>query len=290
MELRQLRYFLKAKELLNFTEAASHLYISQSTLSQQIKQLEEELGVLLFERIGKRIKLTEAGELFSTYALQSINSANSGLQLLKDLNELNTGELKIGVTHGLRHLLTSALIEFSKRYPKITVQVTFGTSDELVEKLEKLELDFALSFQDVEMKKHFNYLLLFESPMCLVASNASPMTKRKDIQLNDIAPLPLVLPAKGFSTRHFLNNSVQDKHMSLNVAMEINDIPTLLELVKTGNHFTILAKTTVHDTKGVVTIPIKEKNMIRRGVAISMKEVYEKKATQEFYKVIQGLI
>ena len=76
MELRQLKYFLKAKELLNFTEAARALNISQSTLSQQIKQLEDELNVPLFNRIGKRITLTEAGNLFSEYALQSINRAN----------------------------------------------------------------------------------------------------------------------------------------------------------------------------------------------------------------------
>lgn len=68
MELRQLRYFLKAKELLNFTEAAKVLNISQSTLSQQIKQLENELDVPLFNRVGKRITLTEAGEIFSEYS------------------------------------------------------------------------------------------------------------------------------------------------------------------------------------------------------------------------------
>ena len=72
MELRQLRYFEKASELLNFTEAAKSLFLSQSTLSQQIKQLEEELGVLLFDRIGKRIVLTEAGESFLPYARNAI--------------------------------------------------------------------------------------------------------------------------------------------------------------------------------------------------------------------------
>ena len=92
MELRQIKYFLKAKELLNFTEAAKILNISQSTLSQQVKQLENELDVPLFNRIGKRIVLTEAGELFSEYARQSLNKSNEGLLLLKDLNNINTGK------------------------------------------------------------------------------------------------------------------------------------------------------------------------------------------------------
>lgn len=72
MELRQIRYFLKAKELLNFTEAANQLYISQSTLSQQIRPLEEELGIPLFNRIGKRIVLTEAGNIFSGYTEKNL--------------------------------------------------------------------------------------------------------------------------------------------------------------------------------------------------------------------------
>ena len=68
MELRQLRYFTRTAKQLNFTEAAHTLYISQSTLSQQIKQLEDELGIPLFDRIGKRVRLTEAGEQFLPYA------------------------------------------------------------------------------------------------------------------------------------------------------------------------------------------------------------------------------
>ncbi|MEI7488459.1 MAG: LysR family transcriptional regulator [Chryseobacterium sp.] len=96
MELRQIRYFLKAKELLNFMEAANHLYISQSTLSQQINQLEDELGIPLFNRIGKRIALTEAGAVFSEYAEKSLLKSHEGFLALRDLKDLKTGELTIG--------------------------------------------------------------------------------------------------------------------------------------------------------------------------------------------------
>lgn len=122
MELRQLKYFLKAKELLNFTEAASALFISQSTLSQQIKQLEDELQVPLFNRIGKRITLTEAGDLFSVYAQQSVNKATDGFELLKDLNNLETGKVAIGVTYALRHVVTKALIVFSSNSLKFSLK------------------------------------------------------------------------------------------------------------------------------------------------------------------------
>ena len=142
MELRQLRYFLKAKELLNFTEAASALNISQSTISQQIKQLEDELNVPLFNRIGKRITLTEAGDLFSEYALQSINRANEGLLLLQDLKNLNAGKITIGVIYSMRILFAKTLIQFANQYPNIKIQVVFGTTKDLIEKLNLHQFDF----------------------------------------------------------------------------------------------------------------------------------------------------
>src|SRR3954463_12885756 len=109
MELRQLRYFIRSAELLNFTEAAHTLYISQSTLSQQIKQLEDELGIPLFDRIGKRVHLTEAGGLFLPYARQTLVDSEGGRFVIDDLKGLKTGELKIGVTYGLSALLTPVL-------------------------------------------------------------------------------------------------------------------------------------------------------------------------------------
>lgn len=286
MELRQLKYFLKAKELLNFTEAAASLYISQSTLSQQIKQLEDELGVLLFDRIGKRIMLTEAGELFSDYAMRSINSANSGFQLLKDLKELKTGELRIGVTYALKHVLTTSLIEFSTRYPNILVQVTFGTSDEMLLKLEKLELDFVLSFKEWNVKEYFNYQTLFSSSMALIVSKKSTLAEMKTVSIKEISSYPLALPARGFSTRNFISQACENKQISLNVLIEMNDIPTLLELVKTGNYCTILTETTVSNDQNLFTIPIKGQQMLRQAVIVSMKEIYEKKATRAFFEVI----
>ena len=148
MELRQLRYFIRSAELLNFTEAAHALYISQSTLSQQIKQLEDELGMPLFDRIGKRVRITEAGSLFLPYARQTIADSESGRFVINDLKGIKTGELRIGVTYGLSALLTPVLIQFSAQYPDVKIIVEFGTSEDLLDKLKSTRVDFLLSFLD----------------------------------------------------------------------------------------------------------------------------------------------
>ncbi|HEX6225575.1 MAG TPA: LysR family transcriptional regulator, partial [Chryseolinea sp.] len=194
MELRQLKYFIRAKELLNFTEAAKALNISQSTLSQQIKQLEEELDISLFNRIGKRIVLTEAGEMFSEYALQSINKANQGLLLLKDLNNLNTGRITVGVIYSMRILFAKALIQFARQYPNIKIQVVFGTTKDLLEKLELHHFDFILTFYEKTKYPHLKYQTLLSSNMVLVTARKSALANKGSISLKQVAGLPLALP------------------------------------------------------------------------------------------------
>lgn len=286
MELRQIRYFLKAKELLNFTEAANHLFISQSTLSQQIKQLEDELGIPLFNRIGKRIALTEAGAVFSEYAEKSLLKSQEGFLALRDLKDLKTGELTIGVTYGMRSTLIGALIRFSVEYPGVRVNIVFGTTSELIEKLSHLDLDFALTFAEGNKEKIFNYIPLFTSRMALVAAKNSYLTNRESITLKEITNLPLALPTKGYSTTKFVTEAFEISNLSPNILIEINDIPTLLELAKSGNWFTILAQTTVTEKDDLLTIPIKGKNMIRTAMLISLKDAYEKKAMTVFYKFL----
>ncbi|WP_419867915.1 LysR substrate-binding domain-containing protein [Chryseobacterium sp. CT-SW4] len=286
MELRQLRYFLKAKDLLNFTEAANHLYISQSTLSQQIKQLEEELGIPLFNRIGKRIVLTEAGQLFSDYAEKSLLKSQEGFLALQDLKELKTGVLNIGVTYGLRSTLIPAFINFSKEYPGVKTNMIFGTTSELMEKLNHLELDFALTFAEGTKEEVFNYVPLFTSPMTLVTAKESDWAGKKEISLKEITHLPLAMPTKGYSTTKFVTEAFKENGLKPNLLIEINDILTLLELVKSGNWYTILARTTVTEKDDLMTIPIQGKNMTRTAMLISLKEAYEKKAMKIFYKFL----
>jgi LysR family cyn operon transcriptional activator len=285
MELRQLKYFIKAKELLNFTEASKILNISQSTLSQQIKQLEDELGVLLFNRIGKRIILTEAGEMFSEYALQSIDKANQGLLLLKDLNNLNTGKITIGVIYSMRIPFAKALIQFAKQYPNIKIQVVFGSTKDLLEKLNLHHFDFVLTFYKKAKHPHFKYQTLLSSNMVLVTSKKSSLANKSSISLKEVAELPLALPFSGYSTIQFFVESFSQKNLDPNICMEINDIPTLFEIVKTGYWHTILSETSVNDTQ-VVGIPIEGKNMRRTIMIVSLKEAYEKKAVKKFYEVL----
>jgi LysR family cyn operon transcriptional activator len=286
MELRQLRYFLKAGEWLNFTEAAKVIPISQSTLSQQIKQLEDELGVLLFERIGKRVALTEAGQHFMSYARRTVASAEDGRQSLKDLAAGQTGHLAIGVTYGLRSLLTPALIQFASAYPGVQVQVAFGSSDELITKLEQAQLDFVLTFQNKALATPFVSQWLFESSMVLVLSASCPLASQAHIRLADLSHLPLALPAQGYSTRQFLDQAFRDLGLKPFIQIEMNDIPTLLDIVRTGRWYTVLSMATVAGQADLKTVRLAEDSMNRQAWLVWPELTYRKKSATVFAELL----
>jgi len=286
MELRQLRYFIKAKELENFSEAAEQLFISQSTLSQQIKQLENELGTPLFHRVGKRVHPTEAGILFYDYALQCVHKANDGYQMLKDLSDFRTGSLHIGCSYGLKQVLTPALVKFAAQHPQITLQVTFGTSQELTDRLTSFELDFVLTFETVAGLEDMKYQPLFTSELCLLASNASPAAHLNSITLEEIQTLRLALPAAGYATRRFIDQAFLNNRITPQINLEINNIPTLLELVNSGHWYTILTRTTASGQDRLHSIAIEGLDTIQQAAVISLKGAYEKRAAKAFHELL----
>jgi len=278
MELRQLKYFAKAAELQNFTEASNLLFITQSTLSQQIKQLEEELGIPLFDRIAKRVRLTEAGKTFLPYALKTIKDSDDGKNMLKDMMNLNTGTLTIGVTYGLTNLLTKAVLEFAAQYPNIQLQISFGTTQELIAKLEQGQLDLMLSFSQQEKNGGYHTTPLFSSCLALIVHTSHPMADRKQISIKNLNSLPLLLPSSGYSIRNYLDTLLQRNNLSLDLKMEVNDINTLLHLVNSGRWGTILMGSSIFSHPDLKAVKITGEGMTRMANITWPSGAYQKKS------------
>jgi len=278
MELRQLKYFIKAAELHNFTEAANQLFITQSTLSQQIKQLEDELGILLFDRPGKRVRLTEAGKLFLPYAQRTANDAEDGRNILKDLMNLQTGTLNIGVTYGLMHLLTKAIVDFNEKLPGVGLQVSFGTTSALLNALEKGDIDLMLSFLPVQQNATYISEKLFSSCLALITHRDHPCAKSKLLNLKKLETLPLILPSGGYSIRDFFNGIIIKHGISLDVKMEVNDINMLLQLVDTRKWCTVLMGSSVSQFPNLKAIKITGEGMNRDATITWPVNAYRKKA------------
>jgi len=288
MELRQLKYFAKAAELQNFTEAAAALFITQSTLSQQIKQLEDELRLALFDRIAKRVRLSDAGRAFLPYALKTLKDSEDGRNMLSDLMDLKTGTLSIGVTYGLTNLLTRAVANFNTHYPGVKLLISFGTTQTLLENLEEGRLDLMLSFYDKPDNERIATDHLFTSQLSLIAHRDHPVAAQPQIVLEALSELPLILPSDGYSIRSYLDSVLQKHDLSPSPDMEVNDIHTLLQLVQTGSWVTVLMSSTIRHHADLKSITITGADMHRRATITWLKDSYRKKSASLLAELLVG--
>ena len=286
MELRQLKYFITSADTLNFTEAARQCFITQSTLSQQIKQLETELGVQLFERIGKRVFLTETGRDFLPYARQTVADADYGVQRIKDIEDLKTGRLCIGTTFGLSALITDAIARFSEQYPEIHLEVMFLKQDELIDAVRERKVDFALTFEMMEKDD-----LLTEQPvktyhLCAIVSDQNPLAQQATVSLRQLADYNICTPARGMNARRMFDSLTNKKGIELQPKLEINEIHTLLHLVRTGRWVAILVDSIIHGEDGLCAVPLREAALPMPVVWLYPKDMYIRKAMQKFMELI----
>lgn len=286
MELRQLKYFVKSAEYLNFSVAAKHLYITQSTLSQQIKQLEFELGFELFLRNSRHISLTEAGEEFLPFARKTIQDAEDGVQRLYDLQNVKAGKLRVGVTYSLSTVLTEGVLEFIKVYPEIKLEVCYKTVNELFVLLRENKLDFILSYKPLFDAPDVDSMPLFENALAVVVSKEHPLASRKSMGLREIADLQLVLPSHDLQARMMLERLIQGKGIEYSSRLELNETNILLQMVSTGSYATILSTSAVFGNTRFKAIPIDEPGNVMEASLLSLKGAYQKSAAREFIKIL----
>lgn len=282
MELRQLGYFIKAAEMLHFTAAAEASFVTQSTLSQQIKLLEEELGMRLFDRIGKHVKLTEAGNVFLIHARQILLDVKKSRQAISELNNLVTGELLIGVTYAFSSMLLPALAPFTAKYPGIRIVLEYGTAVELEQKLKAADLDIILAFHDQADNEGLEMELIFTSRICMVVSKRHPLAGLGKIMLADLGKIELILPSKGFSSRNLLDELFSVRRIEPLIKIEMNDVHSLLSLVNEGNWATIINEKAIIGWEDLVAVPIAGKEYYKEAFILWQKGVYRKKSAVLF--------
>lgn len=289
MELRQLRYYIFAAKTLNFTEAARLSNISQSTLSQQIKQLETELRTSLFNRIGKRVMLSEAGRSFLPFAEKTLYDAENGVQMLRDMENLRIGRLRIGVTYGLSPVLTKTMEKFCRLYPDVSVEIVYRKSFELLELLRSGELDFALSFNLLEPDIMVEEQHLFTTNLCVVVKENHPLASKIRVSPTVLTDYPLVVPSKGINARHQLDDFLRSQDLRIMPQIEINELYTLLQLVKTGQWISVLPKVLVLNQTNLAAIPFERNDIPMKASILSLKDSYKRTAVRTFIHILREL-
>ncbi len=256
MEIRQLQYFLVLCDELHFSEAAFKLGISQPTLSQQIRVLEDELGVPLFDRIGKKTFKTEAGDLLELHAIQVIQQLENAKNAIADLTNLNAGYLRVAVLPSdLDYRLTSLLIDFHQEFPNTKVQVI--PSIDILNKVLDNEVDIGVGLE-IQPDRRLERIPFYTESYSLYVNKEHGLAGKDIVVAEDLVNLPLVMYPKGFYGRDLIDIWCKHQDISIDTRMETGSVTSLFQLVKEGIGATIQPSQLIEsfESLGIRAIPI----------------------------------
>ncbi|OCA85860.1 LysR family transcriptional regulator [Bacillus sp. FJAT-27225] len=244
MDIKQLRYFISIAEEKNITAAAKKLHMSQPPLSIQLKQLEEELGVLLFERNGKNMELTDKGQLLYQRALQLVNNLEEIKSELQDTEEGKRGALNVGINTLSVSGFPERLQAFHKKYPLVSLKVVQNDSLYLAEMVKSRVIELAFVRLPLE-HRGLKFHHLISEPFVFV-SNA----EISEVSLSKISQSRLIIPStEGLGIYNTILETFTREKLQLKMAAECSDMHVLMELVRGGMGVTIVPKS-VFDVYG----------------------------------------
>jgi LysR family cyn operon transcriptional activator len=263
MELRHLRYFLAIAETSSFTRAAVKLRVTQPTLSHQIKQLEQEIGAPLFDRVGLRTCLTSQGKVLKTYAEQAINVIESGLTAIAELDGLIHGHLRVGVFNSFSSsLLPTTLAQFIQNYPGVHVVLRQQSRADMEQGLVNGDLDLAIGYAPAASDNIVGETL-FTDPMALAVGKRHPWFGRKRINLRELHGQPLVLQTPEHPSRQMIDKYLQSKKIVPRVLAEMNSNEAVLATVRCGTLATLLSARVLAGVPGLHAIRLPERALSR---------------------------
>ena len=234
MEIRNLITFVHVAELNSFTKAAKALDYSQSTVSFQIKQLENELDCLLFERINHNISLTEKGKELLAFARQIRYLTDEFNQTLSGSSELK-GFLRIVTSDSLcEEMILKRYPDFHRKYPAISLKYIPADTDAMFSILDSNEADIMLTLD--RRVYHHDYIIAKEEPVEVhfVTSADSPYATDKELSLSDIAEFPMILTEQGIGYRRILEEFMTRENLSLEPIMEIGRTDVIVAMLEKG--------------------------------------------------------
>lgn len=288
MEIRQIRYFVTVAREGSFSAAAKSLYISQSTLSQQIKQLEGELGAELLLRNTRKVSLSDYGAAFLPRARQLLADEKACRQQIADIGQLKTGELRIGSTYTFCPILLGTMHEYMRRYPGINLKVRMGTVEELMSMLEKEEIEFALSFSPDHNYPDISSETIFQTELCVAVGELHALAHEESITLEKLSQLELALPVRGMQARDKFERLTASSNLSFKVRAEANDLPFLINLLRHSELATVVSKKTISSGTGLKLIEIDAPDTGMSGCCHHLQEGYLSAAARRFIEMLES--
>lgn len=248
MDLRQLRYFTKVVESGSFSKAANQLHVAQPALSQHVRHMEEELGVVLLHRGARGVRATEAGDRLMQHAKRILAEFAEISDSVRGQAIAPRGEVRFGLPGTVSELLAAPLIETARqRYPDIRIRIVEAMSGYILDWLKRGEVDLAMIYSTSDPRGLIVHHGLSEE-ICLFASAAMPVPPalaKPSVSLAEASTLPLVVPGVGHGLRSLIEDVALAAHIAIVPSIEIDSYSQIKKLVQRGLGFGILPRMAV---------------------------------------------
>ncbi|WP_426978462.1 transcriptional regulator CynR [Pseudarthrobacter sp. O4] len=281
--LRHIRYLTAVAEHQNFTRAAEALHVSQPTLSQQIKQLENSLHVRLLDRSGRTVRLTDAGETYLRYARRALRELDAGTRAIHDVQDLSRGSLRLAMTPTFTAYLIGPLVErFSTRHPGITLSVQEMTQDRIEAALAEDTLDLGIAFAEGRSSEIETQALFVETLGLVVGNNHPRAGAQAPMALRELEQEGLVLLSSDFATRRHIDLHFRDHGIAPRIAIEADSISAIVEIIRRGQLATVLPEAIAREQHGLHPVDLSPAIPHRTAALLRRKGAYVSAASQAF--------
>ncbi len=243
MDTANLQTFIVAAELKSFSLAAEQLYLTQPAVSKRVATLEAELGAALFDRIARRVSLTEAGRALLPRARAILHEIEDSRRLISNLTGTVAGQLSIGTSHHIGlHRLPPVLRRFSKAYPDVALDLRFMDSEAACRAVQTGDLELGIVTLPLEPLADLKSELIWPDPLDIVVAREHPLAKKSRLGFQQLAAHPAILPSPGTYTRQLLERSVVQAGEKLGAGMTTNYLETIKMMVGVGLGWSVLPR------------------------------------------------
>jgi LysR family nitrogen assimilation transcriptional regulator len=267
VELRQLRYYIAIVDSGSLSRAASMVHIVQPALSQQMSQLEQELGVQLLHRSVRGVMPTLAGQALYHHAQQLIKLADATSSVVHNSAEEVSGHVKLGLPSSIALVLVGPLVAaLEERYPRIVLEVYESPSAYLAAHLINQQVDLSVLVDDI-VQRGIEAELLIEERLHFVQSRKNPVLDPKKVEIRALAGIPLMLTTHATTLRHLVDRAFADAGVSPTVKAQASSIQTLLLMVAQGGAGTIVPRSALawHSAAELLQATLINPPLIRRA-------------------------
>jgi LysR family transcriptional regulator, hydrogen peroxide-inducible genes activator len=288
MELHQIRSFCAVARVGSFTRAAEELGIAQPSLSQQIRTLEKKVGTPLFERLGRKVRLTAYGEAFREPALRILQQVVMAENSLANLRDGVRGRLRVGVIPTiLPYLIAPHIGGFLKEFPEVDLQLIEETTARLVEQLQAGEIDMAVTGLPVK-NPDIVCSELFREPLFLAVAGGHSLAQHTVADLRDLENQPFLLLKEGHCLRDSVLIACTRARAELRAIFETNQLESIFQLIKSGFGVTLVPHMACSHARDCVLVPLQGTHSRRVGYLRARRHVVTK-AMREFTSWLRGI-